>query len=255
METIPPLATASDAVVAEPARRSVWERAVAIFVRPSAAWSDLATRSQWWFPMMVTVLLGSALLVPVYERAVVPDQLQRYETMAEQGRIPAAQLEQMEQGMRGPVGLAIGIVGQAVFRPVLFLFVALLLWFGVGFVLGAKFRYRHALEVATWSSLVLIPTEILHTALAWGKQSMMGVHTGLGILVPESDPPTKLQVALAAFLDALGPFSVWWIAVTVIGAAALSGAPRKSVAWVVCALYLAVCVFLAAMAAMFTPAA
>ena len=56
-----------------------------------------------------------------------------------------------------------------------------------------------------------------------------------------------MMVALGVFLDGIGPFALWYLAVGVVGASALSGAKRRSVAWVLGVLYL---VFLALMAAL-----
>ena len=79
---------------------------------------------------------------------------------------------------------------------------------------------------------------------------MQGVHVGFGILMPESDPPTKLQTGLAFFLDTIGPLALWYLVVLIIGAAALSGAPRNRVTWVVGGLYLVLMVFIAALMSM-----
>jgi len=45
------------------------------------------------------------------------------------------------------------------------------------------------------------------------------------------------------------------VAVGILGAATLTGAPRKSVAWVLSALYLVVLALVAAFAALLTPSA
>jgi hypothetical protein len=68
------------------------------------------------------------------------------------------------------------------------------------------------------------------------------------------EPPTRLQTFLGGFLDAIGPFGIWYVAVVILGATALSGAPRKSVTWVVVGLYIAIAIFFSALGAMFTPA-
>jgi hypothetical protein len=100
---------------------------------------------------------------------------------------------------------------------------------------------------------VTIPGYLLTAVLAWIRETMRGVHVGFGALLPALDEPTKFGIALRSFLDALGPLSLWFVAVGVIGAAALSGAPRKSVAWVLGVLYVAIALFMSAMAAMFAP--
>ena len=161
----------------------------------------------------------------------------------------------MQKFFSSPAGLALTVGQQVVALPIVTLVAALLVWFGCGFVLGTRLRYRHALEVAAWSSLVNLPAFAITTALAWSKETMRGIHVGFGILLPESDAPSKLSIALGTVLDGIGPLALWYLAVAILGAAALSGAKRASVAWVLGGLYLAMLVFMAAMAAMFTPAA
>jgi hypothetical protein len=126
-------------------------------------------------------------------------------------------------------------------------------WFGVGFILGTRFSYRLALEVAAWSGLVQIPALAITTILAWTHESMKAVHLGLAILLPDSEAPSKLLTFAKVFLDAIGPFAIWSLVVSVLGASALSGAPRRSVAWVCVALTLVFALFGASMAALFGP--
>ena len=54
------------------------------------------------------------------------------------------------------------------------------------------------------------------------------------------------------FLDAIGPLSIWYLAVLIIGAAALSGAKRKSVAFAIGGLYLVLMIFFSALGGMFS---
>ena len=76
---------------------------------------------------------------------------------------------------------------------------------------------------------------------------------GFGAFLPESDTPGKLMVFLGGILDAIGPFAIWSLAVMILGAAALSGKPRKSVAFTLSAVYLVLWVFFAGLGAMFAP--
>ena len=80
---------------------------------------------------------------------------------------------------------------------------------------------------------------------------MRDLHVGFGILLPVSDTPNKLMTGLGFFLDAIGPLAIWYLVVAIIGAAAVSGAPRKSVGWVLGGLYLVLMVCFATLGAMF----
>lgn len=230
---------------------SVWQRAAAVFARPTAAWSGLESRSQWWFPLVVMMLLNASFAATLHQRALMPMITEAWEEAVSDGRMTAAQVDKMEAFMGGPVGMAMTVGQQVIAWPVILLVSALGVWFGVGFVLGRKFRYRLAFETVAWSSLVTIPAQLLGGALAWSRETMRGLHTGFGILLPESDAPSKLMTALGFFLDAIGPLALWYLAVVIIGAAAVSGAPRKSVGWVLGGLYLGVMVFFSALGAMF----
>ena len=230
---------------------SVWPRVVAVFARPTAAWSGLESRSQWWFPLVVMMLLNAAFAAALHQRALMPMISEAWEQGVADGRMTVAQVDKLEAFMGGPIGMAMTVGQQVIAWPVILLVSALGVWFGVGFVLGRKLRYRLAFETVAWSSLVTIPAQVLGGALAWSRETMQGLHTGFGILLPESDAPSKLMTALGFFLDAIGPLAVWYLAVLIIGAATVSGAPRKSVGWVLGGLYVAVMIFFAALGAMF----
>jgi len=247
---------ASDVAIATPEpSMSVWARSVAIFTRPTQAWVGLKGHVQWWFPVLVMLLfaMGSAALL--HQRAIVPMMQESWDRQVASGAMQPEQVDRMEKFFSGPTGLAISVVQQAIVIPIITVVVGLLVWFGVGFVLGTGMKYRLALEVAAWASLISLPNYILTTVLAWMKQTMRGVHTGFGILLPEMDPPSKFSVALGAVLDGIGPLAIWYLIVAIIGAAYLSGAPKKTTAWTLTVLYLVLVVFGAALAAMFTPAA
>jgi len=230
---------------------SLVQRAVAMFVRPTSAWSGLESRSQWWFPVLVIMVISAGLGAALFQRALLPMMSETWEQAVSDGRMTSEQVDRMETFMSGPVGLCMIVGQQAIAWPIILLLSALGVWFGVGFVLGTKFRYRLAFETVAWASLITLPAQLLGAALAWSRETMRGLHTGFGILVPESDPPTKFQTALGFFLDSIGPLSLWYLAVVIIGAAALSGARRKSVAWVLGGLYVAIMIFFSALGAMF----
>ena len=254
MDSIPNETVSASAPSTGAAPLSVWERAVAVFARPSAAWSGLEHRSQFWFPLLLLMLVNGAFAAALHQRAMMPMLSEAWEQAVSDGKMTAAQVDKMESFMGGTVGLCMMVGQQVIAWPIILLVSALGVWFGVGFVLGKKFRFRLAFETVAWSSLINIPGILLAGVLAWSRETMRGLHTGFGILLPESDPPSKLITGLGFFLDAIGPLALWGLAVVIIGAAAVSGAPRKSVGWVLGGLYVAMMVFFAALGAMFSRA-
>lgn len=230
-------------------------RVVAIYTRPAEAWHGLEQRAQFWFPLLFTIVLWCAFGLLLHQRAVVPMMEEAWAQQVADGQMTAEQAEGALAFMAGPAGLAFTAIQQGIAAILMFLITALVIWFGVGFVLGTRMKYRHAFEVATWSSFIQVPALVITAALAWFQGSMRGVHVGFGALLPAMETPTKFGIALRTFLDAIGPLAIWYVAVGILGAAALSGAPRKSVAWVLGSLYIAVALFMSAMAALFAPGA
>ena len=235
---------------------SVWERTARVFVNPARAWDGLETRTRWWFPLLIVVLVQVALMMATYHRVLLPTMVEQWNQSVERGQMPPAQLDKIEDFFTNNP-LAMLIVGgqQAVAVPLVMLVVALVGWFGVGFVLGTKFPYRLSLEVFSWATFIRLPETILTFAIGWANESFKGIHFGLGALLPVEDTPTKLHAGLAVLLDGVGPFNIWYLIVTIVGCSVLSGAPRKNVAWVMTALYVALTVVFAVVAAVFGPGA
>lgn len=250
VDVAPPEAS-EPSLAAEPTM-SLGQRLAAVFVRPAGAWTGLRAHVQWWFPLVILVVLGVGTALLLHQRATVPMVSAKWEEAVANGQMPAAQAERMEQWFSSPAGMAASVGPQIVIFPIIYLLTALVIWFGVGFILGRPMSYRLALEVACWSGLVTIPAQLLTAVIAWSHETWKGAHVGFGILIPEPETPSKLLSALASVLDAMGPLAIWWLVVAVIGAATLSGAPRKSVGWVLGGLYLALTVLFAGLGAFFS---
>ena len=234
------------------------QRTAAIFAKPADAWSGLRERAQWWFPLLLVVAITSVTMLATYDRAIMPTIHDQFQKQLESEQITQVQMDRMETMFSGPVGKLIVVGQQIIFMPVALLIVALVVWFGGAFILGRSMGYRHALEVASWSSLVTIPSFLLQSAIAYVQNvGIRNVHVGLGALLPalgmDPETPTKLSTALGILLDALGPLQLWYVGVLVLGVSAMTGAPRKSTVWVVGGLYLAIMVLWAAVAWLFTP--
>lgn len=232
---------------------SIGQRIVAVFTRPSKAWGGLETRAQWWAPVLIFSLvqvIGSTL---VFDRSMIPMMRDTFDQRVADGAMTTDQAEKAEDTMSGPIGRTFTLLPALVFPIVAVLVTALAVTFAVGFLMGGKLRYRLGLEVAAWSSLVNLPAIILFYVLVWTRETYKGVHVGFGAFLPESDTPTKLMTFLAGILDAIGPFAIWSLVVMILGAAALSGKPRKSVAFTLSAVYLVLWLCFAGLGAMFTP--
>ena len=234
----------------------VWSRSVAVFARPAQAWSGLERKGQWWFPLLISIVVALVGTGLTYQRALVPTILERLDRQVEAGQVPPEALDRIERQVSSPAAMGMNLGSIVVMVPLVTLAMALLPWLAAGFLLGRRFSFRDAFVVTSWAGLVQIPAQILTSVLAWTNESMSNLHTGFGVLLPVEDPPSKLFVGLGAFLDyGVGPFYLWYVAVLALGAAALSGAPRRSVLFTLGGVWLGVMAIIAVLAALFAPGA
>lgn len=234
---------------------SPWARTAAVFARPTRAWTGLRVRRQWWFPLLLTAVVSLAGYFATLEKAQIPTMRARMEQKIEAGEMPPEMADRVERQMHSPIALAFSVVAIVAVVLIMNAAIALVPWLGAGFVLGRPFSYGDAFAVATWAGLVRIPAEVLFYALAWINGTMSGVHIGFGVLLP-SESGSKLLSGLGTFLDyGIGPFYLWFVAVMVLGTAALSGAPRRSVAWTVGGLWVALMAVLSVCRGLFFPTA
>ncbi len=229
------------------------QRAVAVFIRPGEAWTGLRQQVQWWFPMLLLAVFAALVGAALQHRALLPMLTDAWQDQVAIGNMQADQAQHMEEYFSGPMGMVWTVGQQLVFVPVITAIMGLLIWFGAGFILGRSMTYRLSLEVASWAGLITIPLQALTFVVAWARETMKGVHVGFGLLLPETDTPTRFGLFLGGVLDAFGPLSLWYLAVLVLGTAALSGAPRKQIALVIGGLYFVAMFLLVGLGAMFAP--
>jgi hypothetical protein len=234
---------------------SPWARAVAVFVRPSQAWTGLESRVQWWIPWLVSLVISTLAFGLTYGPAYLPMTTEIIEQRAADQDLPSQQVDGILRFYESPVGAAVTVGTQAVFASAMTFLAALGIWLGIAFMLGRRFTYRLSLEVAAWSSLVALPGFLLTMVLAAVRHSLLGVHVGFGALLPEPETPTRLSAGLGNFLDAIGPLALWPVVVGILGASVLSGAPRRPTAWVLGTLYLVAVLLGAVLASFSVPAA
>lgn len=237
------------------ARLTPWERARRVFVSPSTAWEGMEEQVQWWIPMLFVGVVGALGFAAIYQRSFIPMVLDQLDQSVVNGQLPAEKVDQIEAFYSGPTAMLLFGAMQVLTLSVMSFLWAAVAWFGVGFVLGARFRYRLALEAVAWAGLVMIPSQILTFGIAWSLETLKGVHVGLAALLTMSDPPTKLQAGLAVFLDAISPFAAWNLFILIVLCSSLSRLPRRNIAWVLVSLYLALAAIIAAAVGIFAPGA
>ena len=225
-----------------------------IFANPAQAWTGLEDKGGWWFPVLLTLGIEVVLSAVTYHRALLPDMFERWDRAVANGQMPPEQLQNLTKFFSESwIAIATTLGSIVIVVPIAILIQALVVWFGASFVLGTKLRFSQGFAVVAWAGLVHVPASLIRYGYGWFQHSFEGLHLGLGVLLSEPDSPTKLHTGLSVFLDAISPFAAWYLVVLVLGTAALSGAPRRNIAWVLVTLYIAFVAFSAAVAALFSP--
>ncbi len=228
------------------------QRLWAVWTHPRRAFEDLTRRPTVLFPLVLGCLAFALFTAGLYQRAIVPMQLEQMERMVEQGRVPGDALERFENQMRSPMAMGLGVVFGVVPAILIQLLIAGLALFGVTMVLGGSMSFRQAWSLAWWSDLVNLPVLLVTGVLAYFKESL-AVHLGLGILFPPEEATTKLGFFLGSLLEGVSLGMVWRLAVLSIGASVMSGKSVKAVVSVYTVFYLVVLLFVAGLSSLFAP--
>jgi hypothetical protein len=107
---------------------------------------------------------------------------------------------------------------------------ALVFWFGLSFVLGARTGFGAVLAVTAFTGLVMLPRDILLTALRL-RADTIHIYTSPAVL---ADPEQKALIALAEHLDI---FAVYRLVLLGFGFRSVSGLRGKQTGWLVGVLW------------------
>jgi hypothetical protein len=211
-----------DAVVVESRPLSQVERVADTFVAPSKTFTDILRSASWWLPFVLAVIVLAA-------SAFAMDQKIGYERIAEQAieqnsaaaervaeETPAARVQQMRI-----MGLSYkySSYGAGVFVLAISAIGALVLWASFNFGLGAKTTFPQMFAVWMYASLPRLFTGILNIIFVYAGVNTENfdlknpVGTNIGYYMQDSS--AWLKTALS-FFDI---FSLWTLALLVIGCA------------------------------------
>jgi hypothetical protein len=219
---------------------SSFGRLFGVLFSPGKTFRSIAERPTWAVALL-TLMLACALVGFVsgqrtdYRDVIIESSRDKGQDVNEAQMEPA--IEMMEKA-----GPAIGAVTTPLIVAGLVLIVALLYW--VAFkLLGSDFSYKSSLAVSLHASmpavvslLLSIPVILSRSTITYADMKKSGgtfLRSNLAFLAPE-DAPSWLT-ALYASLDF---FSLWGLALSIIGYRALSRKPTQSVAITVIVIWL-----------------
>jgi hypothetical protein len=204
------------------------ERVVDTFVAPSKTFQDILRSTSWWLPWLMFVVLtiigGYTIGSKVGFDAVAQRQVEL--NPAQQDQI--SQLPPEDRAKRMHISAVITEYVTYGFGVMLLLgcaFMALLYWASFNFGLGAKTTFGQMFAVNMYALLPRVFISILNIALLFAGVNTENydirnpVGTNLAYYMPDASP------ALKQLLSSIDIFSLWSLALTIIGTSIVA---RKS---------------------------
>lgn len=231
------------------------ERVLDAFVAPSQTFTDIVRSASWWLPfvLLALVTLATAFVVDRqvgFERVaenqihLSPAQSDRFDTLPADQK--AAQLHGMSKGYR------YSTYGSIVLILIFVALFALVYWASFNFGLGARTTYGQMFAVWMYASLpklfvgLLTIVTLLAGANTEGYNLQNPVGTNPAYYMPEAAPWLR---SVLSFVDV---FSLWQLALLVIGTAIVAKVSRGKATVVVLGWWMLGLIVSAGLAAAFS---
>lgn len=216
-------------------------RVIGIFTSPGETFKSIDQKSMWLVPFLITVILTIGLSFYTMD-IVMKDQSARLEArdLTEQ-QMEVARSQKMEGAMK-----YIGVIATPVGTLIVWSVLAGVLLFGCNTILGGEGKFKKVFSVVAWSYLVMMLGGVIKSFLIVSKGTSQGVTTSLALFLPMPGIGEKASL-LYRFLSRLDIFTIWQIALWIIGLAVVYRFSPKKIANFVLplwALYIVVAVLL-----------
>jgi len=230
----------------EAGARGVWSSIAGVFTDPGATFAAVsaaasvpdpadATKtkdgSRWWVPVLIVIVASVIVTAYTVPNIVMPEQARHIrEAVMERG----GTAEQAEQAIRmgTAVGLPMGMVSAAVGTLIFVLVGAGLLHLLMGLV-GGKGTFRRSRAVFSYAIVISALASIVKLPLMAARKTLF-VETGPTLFFRNLEPSDRLY----RFLSGFDIFTLWLVAVLVIGYAAAYRLPPRKAAMIVVGLWL-----------------
>ncbi|MDE2977742.1 MAG: YIP1 family protein [Acidobacteriota bacterium] len=215
--------------------RNAWLKAlIGIFTSPRQSFEIIRRRNPWLAPLLLLVAGSAALAMssaPLGLQAMRNQLTERMPGNPEQVDAMMAQIEQTAAAARwvsmatGPLQLALGLAVQTVFVWLL----AVALKGRPRFVQSLSLMVHLAVitHLKSWANFLL-----LHVRGTDAIRSQLDLQAPMGLDLLLAGDNATLNVVYAS----INPFTVWFLALLGLGAAAVFGVPERK-AWLLAAIY------------------
>jgi len=226
--------------------KGAWGRIAGVFLDPRTTFEAISAavsipdpadpaktkdRSQWWLPLIVVILVSIAVTAYTVPNIVMPEQAKLIrEAVMERG----GTAEQAEQAIRmsGAFGLPMGIVSAAL-GTFIFVLVAAGILHLLTRAIGGKGTFRHSRAVFSYALLVSALASLIKLPLIIARKTLF-VETGPTLFFRNLEPSDRLY----RFLSGFDIFTLWLVAILVVGYAVAYRLPARKAAIVVVGLWL-----------------
>lgn len=215
---------------------SAWGRLIGVLISPVKTFESIARKPTWGvaFVVLVVVQLGFvAVATPKFDM-----EQEIRQGMERRGQdVPEEQMEEILE--RSDSFRWLGLVSQAVIAPAVYFLLGLIFWLLLRFVGESDFSYPASMAALTHGFMPWVVAGLLSLPLLFARDSLTPTElrsgllaSNLGVLVPEDASPV-----LESLLASVDVFSLWTLALLVVGYAAVARTKRSTVAWVVVGLW------------------
>ncbi|MHB8079210.1 MAG: Yip1 family protein [Candidatus Krumholzibacteriia bacterium] len=200
----------------------LFSRLIAVFVAPGRAMEAVKVSPRWLVPGLV-IMAVMALFAGLTATISGPEQVEMMKETKFGRMMSAEQLQAAEEQALnpGPAKRIASTVSAAAFGWIA-VFVAGLVFLLFGRLAGGTGTFRQVMGVVFWAGLISYGLgTLVKLPLVLAKHSVMEVSTGLGAFAPGD--PLSLGYQLLGIFDL---FSIWAVAVMVIGFEKIHGFAR-----------------------------
>lgn len=212
---------------------SPWGRPLGVLVSPQATFRSLAARPSWLPPLLILLVLFVAAQALAMQRidmeAVVRDAMEKQNQPIDEEQIATY------AAMQSKVGLACNVV----IFPAALLALAAIFW-GLANVAGGEIDFKRSLAVTAHGLMPNAVSSLLTIPVILGRQEIDVAEAQHGLLASHlaAFAPEDAPAWLVALLARVDVFSLWSLALLVVGFAVVARLSKGAAVGVVALLWL-----------------
>jgi len=194
---------------------SVASKSIGVFYEPSKVFGSIVKKSEWWWPFLITIILGFAIYyvtLPITSRDMkvsVMKNVEKYRDYMTAEQYDET-IKRIEEGFADPFKWYTPLIIIAM-TIISLLVISLISLVSGNFMFGGKANFWIIMGVVAFASLIGLLGDVARSLMILAKGEM-AVYTGLGLLKPIDDG--SFIFYLFRQIDA---FTIWRIIATAIG--------------------------------------